>query len=354
MISVRLQDAVYAPRAQRSRSGIPVVRRGLRGAAGRYRPPVLPEATDRILALPDDALILDVGGWAAPFNRATHVIDAMPFETRGAMGFSYGGARERFGPDTWIRTDFCAREPWPFADDQFDLVLCVTTLEDVRDPIWVCQEMSRVAKAGYLEVPAILNELTWRLPGEGAYVGNRHHHWFCRATAAAGRPQDAVGAAAVASVDGAAASGGGVAPGAATPDAPAAVEFVHKQHGVHADPTIRVTPSMAVELALEEQLQGLFWEGRVEATERLLIGGTLHEELRAAVRERFPASAPERALRGLEDRVRGRAAALGDPLRRRIGDGLRVRRGGSLPPERVVSEDHVRPGLGAPRDAPRG
>ncbi|MEV4421999.1 methyltransferase domain-containing protein [Patulibacter sp. NPDC049589] len=297
---------------------------------------MLPEATDRTLALPDDARILDVGGWAAPFNRATHVIDAMPFESRGAMGFSYGGPQERFGADTWTQTDFCAREPWPFADDEFDFVLCVTTLEDVRDPIWVCQEMSRVAKAGYLEVPSILNELTWRLPGEGDYVGNRHHHWFCRATAAAGRPGDALGATVI-------------EPGAAA-GAPATIEFVHKQHGVHADPTIRVTPSMAVELALDEQLQGLFWEGEVQAGERLLIGETLHAELREAVAARFPASAPERALRGLEARVRGRAAALADPLRRRAGGRLRALRGGTVPAESVVSEDHVRPGLGRPRD----
>jgi hypothetical protein len=296
---------------------------------------VLPEATDRILALPDDALVLDVGGWAAPFNRATHVIDAMPFATRGAMGFSYGGAQERFGADTWTQTDFCAREPWPFDDDQFDLVLCVTTLEDVRDPIWVCQEMSRVAKAGYLEVPSILNELTWRLPGEGAYVGNRHHHWFCRATAAAGRPQDAVGAA---------------SPDPASPDGPAAIEVVHKQHGVHADPSIRVTPSMAVELALGEQLQGLFWEGRVEASERLLIGETLHAELRGAVRERFPATGAERALRDAEAALRGRAEALVAPLRRGVGARLRASRGGEVPPAAVVSEEHVRPGLGRPRD----
>ena len=325
---------------------------------------MLPEATDRILALPDDALVLDVGGWAAPFNRATHVIDAMPFRTRGAMGFSYGGAQERFGADTWTQTDFCAREPWPFEDDQFDLVLCVTTLEDVRDPIWVCQEMSRVAKAGYLEVPSILNELTWRLPGEGAYLGNRHHHWFCRATAAPGRPEDAVGAAATA---GSAtvrtsppAPSGGVAdpaptgdaggPGPAAPPAGARLEVVHKQHGVHEDPSIRVTPSMAAELALEEQLQGLFWEGSVAASERLLIGETLHDELRATVRERFPASVPERILRGAETGLRGRAEAAAAPLRRRVGAALRARRGGTLPPDRRVSDDHVRPGLGRPRD----
>ncbi|WP_026910970.1 class I SAM-dependent methyltransferase [Patulibacter minatonensis] len=293
---------------------------------------MLPEATDRILALPDDALVLDVGGWAAPFNRATHVIDAMPFESRGAMGFSYGGAQERFGADTWTRTDFCAREPWPFADDTFDLVLCVTTLEDVRDPIWVCQEMSRVAKAGYLEVPSILNELTWRLPGEGAYVGNRHHHWFCRTTSAAGRPGNALGAAEVGR------------------EGPARVEFVHKQHGVHADPTIRVTPSMAVELGLHDQLQGLFWEGRVEATERLLIGETLHDELRAAVDARFPASGPERVLRDLERRIGARAVAAATPLRRAAGTRLRALRGGRVPDGATVSEDHVRPGLGRPRD----
>jgi hypothetical protein len=304
--------------------GIPAARRG-----SRYGPAVLPAATDRILALPADALVLDVGGWAAPFNRADWVIDAMPFASRGAMGFSYGGARERFGADTWVRTDFCAREPWPFADDQFDFVLCVTTLEDVRDPVWVCQEMSRVAKAGYLEVPSVLNELTWRLPGEGAYLGNRHHHWFCRAEAAV--PEDAFGATGV--------SGG-----------PAAVEFVHKQHGVHADPTVRVGPSMAAELALDEQLQGLFWTGEVRASERLLIGETLHAELREAVDARFPASSPERALRALEARLRGRAEAAAAPLRRRIGARMRALRGGVVPPEPTVSEDHVRPGLGLPRD----
>lgn len=306
---------------------------------------MLPAATDRILALPGDALVLDVGGWAAPFNRADWVIDAMPFGSRGAMGFSYGGARERFGADTWVQADFCAREPWPFEDDQFDLVLCVTTLEDVRDPVWVCQEMSRVAKAGYLEVPSVLNELTWGLPGEGAYLGNRHHHWFCRATAP--EAGDALGATRVAA-PGVAGAGRG-APGAAE-RGPATIEFVHKQHGVHADPAVRVTPSMAAELALDEQLQGLFWEGRVEASERLLIGETLHAELGEAVRERFPASAPERALRGLETRARARATALAAPLRRRAGVRARTLRGGSLPREPTVSEDHVRPGLGRPRE----
>ena len=34
---------------------------------------------ERLLAdLPEDAPVLDVGGWAAPVNRATHMLDVMP------------------------------------------------------------------------------------------------------------------------------------------------------------------------------------------------------------------------------------------------------------------------------------
>ena len=70
---------------------------------------MLPAATARILeTLGDDALVLDVGGWAAPFNRATHVLDVEPYETRGVMG-SYGPPPERFSQDTWVVHDICAR-----------------------------------------------------------------------------------------------------------------------------------------------------------------------------------------------------------------------------------------------------
>ncbi|MGE4428838.1 MAG: methyltransferase domain-containing protein [Solirubrobacteraceae bacterium] len=291
---------------------------------------MLPAATDRILALPDEALVLDVGGWAAPFNRADWVIDAMPFETRGQMGFSYGGDRERFGADTWVARDVCAREPWPFPDDRFDLAMCVTTLEDLRDPVWVVQEMSRIARAGYLEVPTVLGELVWRLPGEGPYLGNRHHHWFCMLE---DDPDDPM------TVEGAIRSGGSPS-----------LTFVHKQHAIHNDPTVRVTPSMAAELELDEMLQGLFWTGDLPVREQLLIGETLHGELRARVAERFPATTLERRLRRVERAVAGRGAQAVGPLRRAVGAGLRRRRGGAVAVQPDVDDRHLRLGLGRPRD----
>src|SRR5882757_1051667 len=133
---------------------------------------MLPAATERILAsLPKDAVVLDVGGWAAPFNRADWVLDLMPYDTRGAMG-SYGPRTEHFSRRTWVMRDICDHRPWPFKDDQFDFAICVTTLEDIRDPIWVCKELSRVARAGYVEVPTIEHELIYNVDGRGPWLGH--------------------------------------------------------------------------------------------------------------------------------------------------------------------------------------
>ncbi len=46
---------------------------------------MLADGLHRVLELSDDALVLDVGGWAAPLNRADWVIDLMPYETRGVL-----------------------------------------------------------------------------------------------------------------------------------------------------------------------------------------------------------------------------------------------------------------------------
>src|SRR5918999_1567202 len=86
-------------------------------------------------------LVLDVGGWAKPFPRADWVIDLMPYETRGLYDYEPDPARERFRTETWVQRDICDREPWPFAEDQFDFAVCSQTLEDIRDPVWVCSEM---------------------------------------------------------------------------------------------------------------------------------------------------------------------------------------------------------------------
>ena len=127
-------------------------------------------------------LVLDVGGWACPFNRADWVIDAEPYDTRGyyaSIGLprSQGGVKEHFTRDTWVSRDLCAREQWPFSNKQFDFSICSHTLEDLRDPLFVCSELIRVSKAGYIEVPSRLWE-TCRGMEHPRMAGLSHHRWL--------------------------------------------------------------------------------------------------------------------------------------------------------------------------------
>lgn len=225
---------------------------------------MLQASTERVLAeLPDDALVLDVGGWAKPFARADWVLDLMPYETRGLYGYEQGGrSAERFSADTWVVRDMCAREPWPFADGQFDFAICSHTLEDIRDPIWVCQELQRVAKAGYVEVPARIEEQARGVQGD--WVGWGHHHWL---------------------VD--------IEPGR--------IQFVFKPHILHGKPELQVPREVAARLAPEERVQTLWWEGSFEAVERVFI------EPPEALDEYLADAVPKPGLRDRVARRLGRA-----------------------------------------------
>jgi hypothetical protein len=136
---------------------------------------------DRLLAeLPESALVLDVGGWASPHPRADWVIDLGPYETRNwyeTIGGAPRGHVERFTAESWVVHDVCAPGPWPFEEDTFDFAICSQTLEDVRDPIKVCAELSRVAKGGYVETPAAGVELTRGIESP-LWCGWRHHRWL--------------------------------------------------------------------------------------------------------------------------------------------------------------------------------
>jgi hypothetical protein len=137
---------------------------------------MLDASAKRILeTVPDDAVVLDVGGAMKPFNRANWIMDALRYDQRGELG-SIGGSEERFSADSWVLRDFCDREPWPFEDNQIDFAICSHTLEDVRDPIWMCSELNRVAKAGYVEVPSRLEEQTYGF--QGPWTGWSHHRWL--------------------------------------------------------------------------------------------------------------------------------------------------------------------------------
>src|SRR5947207_7389462 len=107
------------------------------------------------------------------------MMDAEPHATRGYYGAqrpAQGGDREYFTENTWIQRDICAHTPFPFRDKEIDFVICSHTLEDVRDPLWVCSEMIRIARRGYIEVPSRPAESSRGV--EPNQVGWSHHRWL--------------------------------------------------------------------------------------------------------------------------------------------------------------------------------
>ena len=122
--------------------------------------------------------VLDIGGWAGTLNRATHVIDINPYETRNKI-HQIDKTKEYYSKKTWIQRDVCDKKPLPFPNKFFNFVFCSNTLEDIRDPIWLCSEIRRIGKRGYLEFPSPKYELSRGVEGflGRGYVGNGHHRW---------------------------------------------------------------------------------------------------------------------------------------------------------------------------------
>lgn len=176
---------------------------------------MLPAAEAR---LPRDGRLLDVGGATNRIPRADVVIDVLP------------------GAD--VVRDVCDREPWPFGDGQFDFAVCSHTLEDVRDPIWVCAELQRVARAGYIEVPSRLEEQAWGVHGD--WAGWAHHRWLI-------------------DVDG------------------DEIVFGHKSHAVHREGN-HFPRGFHERLTPERRVQWLWWEGRFTARERIFTDVAEHDE----------------------------------------------------------------------------
>jgi hypothetical protein len=200
---------------------------------------MLAQSLARIQAdLPDDALVLDAGGWGRPFTRADWVVDLMPYETRGLYGRD-GDGPERFDANSWIQIDACAHDAWPFEDDQFDFAVCSHTLEDVRDPVRVCSELARVARAGYIEVPSRLEEQSPMDTRPG--VGWTHHRWLIDVDQAVPR-----------------------------------IDFVFKHGVVYVDDEARFPRGFHATLSDEERVSTLWWDGAFEARERVM---TSAEEL---------------------------------------------------------------------------
>ena len=73
-------------------------------------------------------------------------------------------------------------DPLPYKDKEFDFIYCRHVVEDLYNPFLLLQEMNRVGKAGYIETPSPLVEMTRGLDGDSnppnPWRGYHHHHYF--------------------------------------------------------------------------------------------------------------------------------------------------------------------------------
>lgn len=94
-----------------------------------------------------------------------------------------------YGPLKLLAKNFVqadlVREKLPFKDKEFDFCLCTHTLEDLSYPFLTIDEMSRVAKRGYIATPAFGKDiifshfnLTDWLTGARRVPGIGHHKWL--------------------------------------------------------------------------------------------------------------------------------------------------------------------------------
>lgn len=132
---------------------------------------------DLILSnLPPTAKVLDIGASISPYKRADAVIDIVPFSEIN-WSQAKGPGEIRLREENYTEHDICKAEPWPFGDKEFDYSICSHVLEDIRDPIWVCKEMIRTSKAGYVEIPSKKYETTFGLEIKNL-AGASHHRWI--------------------------------------------------------------------------------------------------------------------------------------------------------------------------------
>jgi hypothetical protein len=233
-------------------------------------------------ALPEGAKVLDVGGGAAPFPRATHVLDGLAFDEGSCQEQKLleDAIPTQFTRDTWYQTDACDHKPWPYPDKYFDYVTCSHLLEDVRDPIWICSEIQRVAKAGYIEVPSRILEQSLGIENP-TYAGYHHHHWLVEIRGNC-------------------------------------VEFLFKPHNLHSLKSAIVTRISATQrMSPRYDIQFLEWSGHFEYTELLIFSESEIERnlTEFAVRSRsLPALVVKR-----EDSLKGSARRLAYYERLRMG-----------------------------------
>lgn len=107
--------------------------------------------------------ILEIGPGHIPFGPATEFVDWQ-------VSPSLAGRT--------VHVMDINAESLPFPDKSVDFIYCRHTLEDLYNPMWVCREMDRVGRAGYVETPSPIAECCRGVDaGSPPWRGYNHHRY---------------------------------------------------------------------------------------------------------------------------------------------------------------------------------
>ena len=116
--------------------------------------------------------VIDVGGgvfsWCSSYLDA--LVDMNPQHTQTSYPIFQGDINE-----IHVWNDI---EAYTKQYGKFDFCICTHTLEDIRNPMFVCSQMERIAKGGYIAVPSKHVEMARFEFGPNGHRGYIHHRWI--------------------------------------------------------------------------------------------------------------------------------------------------------------------------------
>ena len=111
-----------------------------------------------------------MGGWSMPYIDAIVDFNSLASESPKIKFFQY----DITDPEQWTQILEYVKD-----HGKFDFCICTHTLEDIMNPGFVCKQICKIAKEGYIAVPSKYRELSRNLDNPTYnYRGYIHHRWI--------------------------------------------------------------------------------------------------------------------------------------------------------------------------------
>jgi hypothetical protein len=110
------------------------------------------------------------GGWS--INYVDAIVDFNDFSGDDNLKIQHFKC-DITHPDSWNELLLYVEK-----NGKFDFCICTHTLEDIMNPVYVSEQIQKIAKEGYIAVPSKYRELSRFECRNNRYRGHIHHRWI--------------------------------------------------------------------------------------------------------------------------------------------------------------------------------